>query len=143
MLNALSIAGTMTSMLSAVTMPSPAPISVPAMPITIPCTMKICITEPGAAPSVRRMAMSACLSVTATTRVEMMLIAATRMISVRMMNIMRFSMSTARKKLAWLRVQSEANTFCGSLAISSRATLRAANRSSRRRRTPLTASPSW
>ena len=52
---------------------------------------------------------------------------------------MRFSISTARKKLAWLRVQSEANTFGGSLASSSSATVRAANRSSSLRRTPLTA----
>ena len=98
----------MTSMFTAVTMPSTTPISVPMTPISMPCTTKICITERGWAPSVRRMAMSACLSFTATTRVEMMLIAATSTISVRMMNIMRFSISTARKKFAWVRVQSEA-----------------------------------
>src|SRR5947209_3108427 len=82
------------------------PTSTPITPMIMPCTMKICITDPGRAPSVRRMAMSACLSFTATTSVEMMLIAATSTISVRMMNIMRFSISTARKKFAWVRVQS-------------------------------------
>ena len=50
--------------------------------------------------------MSACLSVTAITSVDTMLKAATATISERMMNIMFFSICTARKKLAWLRVQS-------------------------------------
>ena len=77
-------------------------------PISAPCTMKICTIEPGEAPSVRRIAMSACLSVTSITSVETMLNAATATISSRMMNITRFSISTARKKLAWLRVQSVA-----------------------------------
>src|SRR3954469_1040993 len=122
---------------------APTPPAVPMMPISMPCTTKICMIEPGRAPRVRRMAMSACLSVTATTSVEMMLIAATRMISPRMMNIMRFSISTARKKLAWLRVQSEAKVSSGILTSSSRATVRAAKRSSSFRRTPVTDSPSW
>jgi hypothetical protein len=119
MLNARSIAGTITSMLRAVMMPTTTPARVPSTPSTIPCTMKICRIERGAAPSVRRMAMSACLSITAMTRVEMMLIAATSTIRPRIRNIMRFSISTARKKLAWLRVQSEANTFGGNLESSS------------------------
>ncbi len=68
--------------------------------------MKICMTLPGVAPSVRRIAMSDCLSVTTMTRVETTLNAATATISVRMMNITRFSTSTALKKFAWLRVQS-------------------------------------
>ena len=45
----------------------------------------------GDAPSVRRMAMSACLSVTTITCAETMLNAATATISVRMMNIILFS----------------------------------------------------
>ena len=71
-------------------------------PISAPCTMKIFMMRRGRAPSVRRMAMSACLSVTAMTSVETMLKAATATISDRMMNIMFFSICTARKKLAWL-----------------------------------------
>jgi hypothetical protein len=63
--------------------------------------------ERGRAPSVRRMAMSACLSVTAMTSVDTRLKAATATISDRMMNIMFFSICTARKKLAWLLVQSQ------------------------------------
>ena len=112
-------------------------------PISAPCTMKIFMIEPGVAPRVRRMAMSACLSVTSITSVETMLNAATATISSRMMNITLFSIWTARKKLAWLRVQSETNRSAPSFAISSRATARAANRSSSFRRTPDTASPIW
>ena len=69
--------------------------------------MKMPMMLPGLAPRVRRMAISACLSVTAMTSVETMLNAATATISERMMNIMFFSICTARKKLAWLFVQSE------------------------------------
>jgi hypothetical protein len=60
----------------------------------------------GRAPKVRKIAISACLSVTAMTSVETRLNAATATISERMMNIMFFSICTARKKLAWLLVQS-------------------------------------
>ncbi|MOA51129.1 hypothetical protein D3C78_1742380 [compost metagenome] len=59
--------------------------------------MKICMMLAGLAPRVRRMAMSACLSVTTITSVDTRLNAATATISVRMMNIMRFSICTARK----------------------------------------------
>jgi len=89
--------GTITSMLSAVTIPAATPTAVPNMPITTPCTMKIFMMLPGEAPSVRRIAMSGCLSVTTITRVETRLNAATAMMSVRMMNIMRFSIWIARK----------------------------------------------
>ncbi|MNC93314.1 hypothetical protein D3C83_99130 [compost metagenome] len=65
------------------------------------------------------------------------------MMSARMMNIMRFSISTARKKLAWLRVQSKAYTSRGRPTASSADTSRAAKRSSSFRRTPETRSPSW
>ena len=78
-------------------MPPMAPSSVPIRPITTPCTMKIFMMLRGDAPSVRRIAMSACLSVTAITSVETMLKAATATISDRMMNIIFFSICTARK----------------------------------------------
>jgi hypothetical protein len=64
------------------------------------------ITERGLAPSVRRMAMSARLSVTVITSVETRLKAATATMSVRMMNISRFSICTASNQLRLLRVQS-------------------------------------
>ena len=78
----------------------------PITPISVPCTMKIFMMQAGEAPRVRRIAMSGCLSVTTITSVETMLKAATAMMSVRMMNIMRFSICTARKKLAFCCVQS-------------------------------------
>ena len=84
--------------------------------------------------------MSACLSVTVITCAETMLNAATAMISVRMMNITRFSICTARKKFAWLRVQSRISALTVELPASSRATAGAANRSSSFRRTPDTPS---
>ena len=69
-------------------------------PMSAPWIMKIAVIDDGAAPSVRRIAMSACLSVTVITCADTMLNAATAMISVRMMNITRFSICTARKKFA-------------------------------------------
>ena len=68
--------------------------------------MKMPITERGLAPSVRRIAMSARLSVTVITSVETRLNAATATISVRMMNIRRFSICTASNQLRLVRVQS-------------------------------------
>ena len=62
--------------------------------------------------------MSACLSVTTITCAETMLNAATATIRVRIRNIMRFSIATARKKLAWLIVQSRASSSMGSTASS-------------------------
>ena len=109
-------------------------------PISAPWIMKIVSTEAGVAPSVRRIAMSACLSVTSITCAETMLNAATATISVRMMNITRFSIATARKKLAWLRVQSRSSASIGSVRERSRATAGAAKRSSSFRRTPDTPS---
>ena len=82
------------------------PASVPISPISAPWIRKIFITLAGLAPSVRRIAMSACLSFTAMNRLETILKAATAMIRNTIRNIMRFSMSTARKKLAFSRVQS-------------------------------------
>ena len=96
----LILNGTTTSTLSASATPPAMPSPKPMKPISAPCTMKIAMTLEGLAPSVRRIAMSACLSVTAMTSVETMLNAATATISERMMNIMFFSIATARKKLA-------------------------------------------
>ncbi len=84
--------------------------------------------------------MSACLSVTTITCADTMLNAATATISVRMMNITRFSICTARKKFAWLRVQSRTSADTGIFCHRSRATSGAANRSSSFRRTPDTPS---
>ena len=71
------------------------------MPTSAPWIMKIFMIERGEEPRVRRMAMSACLSVTVITRVDTRLNAATAMIRVRMMNIMRFSVCTAANQLAF------------------------------------------
>ena len=99
--------------------------------------MKIAMIDDGDAPSVRRIAMSACLSVTTITCADTMLNAATATISVRMMNITRFSICTARKKLAWLRVQSRISASTRQLCQQARARPRgAANRSSSFSRTP-------
>ena len=88
--------------------------AVPMKPISAPCTTKIAMIDDGDAPSVRRIAMSACLSVTTITCADTMLNAATATMSVRMMNITRFSICTARKKFAWLRVQSRISACTGS-----------------------------
>ena len=105
-LKARSTAGTMTSMFSATRTPKATPASVPARPSAMPCTTKTRITSRGAAPMLRRIAMSPCLPVTITTRVDTTLIAATSTISARMMNMIRLVISTAWKKLTWIRVQS-------------------------------------
>jgi hypothetical protein len=76
-----------------------------------PCTMKISMMERGLAPSVRRIAMSACLSVTVITSVDTRLNAATATISVRMMNIIVFSICTASYQAALVRVQSCTRTW--------------------------------
>ena len=86
------------------------PASVPITPEAAPCTMKIPMIERGLAPSVRRMAISACLSVTVITSVLTRLKAATATISVKMMNISRFSICTAWNQLRLVRVQSLTRT---------------------------------
>ncbi|MNN89853.1 hypothetical protein D3C81_2077250 [compost metagenome] len=55
--------------------------------------------------------MSACLSVTVITNVDTRLNAATAMIRVRMMNIMRFSVCTAANQLRFWRDQSRISTL--------------------------------
>ena len=75
-------------------------------PTIAPCTTKMPMMLRGLAPSVRRIAMSARLSVTVITSVETRLNAATATISVRMMNIMRFSICTAANQVLFARVQS-------------------------------------
>ena len=102
--------------------------------------MKIVVIDDGDAPSVRRIAMSASLSVTVITCADTMLNAATAMISVRMMNITRFSICTARKKFAWLIVQSRISASTLRRPTSSCATRGAAYRSSSLSRTPETPS---
>ena len=81
--------------LSETSTPSATPVKVPSRPTIEPCTMKMDRMERDEAPSVRRMAMSARLSVTVITSMDTRLNAATAMISARMMNIMRFSTCTA------------------------------------------------
>ena len=120
-----SMNGTITSTLKAISRPSATPPKVPMIPANAPCTMKIDITEPGVAPSVRRIAMSARLSVTVITSVETRLNAATATIRVRMMNIRRFSTCTAANQLRLVRVQSRTvrsgPRLCSSRAATSRA----------------------
>ena len=82
-------------MLNATPRPISSPPKVPITPTVAPCTTKIAKMLDGLAPSVRRIAMSARLSVTVITKVVTKLKAATATMSVRMMNIMRFSTCTA------------------------------------------------
>ena len=96
----------MSEMVSASSTPSATPTRMPITPMASPWTMKMPMMERGVAPMVRRMAMSACLSVTTITRVETMLKAATAMITVSSSAIMRFSIWIAWKRLPWEKVQS-------------------------------------
>ncbi len=91
-------------------MPPATPSSVPMTPISAPCTRKMRAISRGPAPSVRRMAMSDCLSFTAMTRDDSRLKAATATISARIRNIMRFSVLTAANQVRLLRDQSLAIT---------------------------------
>ena len=93
-------------MLNAVSSPISNPISVPTTPTTAPCTTKIRMMLRGDAPNVRRMAISARLSCTLMTSVTSRLKAATRMMSVRMMDIMRFSTFTAANHVRFCCPQS-------------------------------------
>ena len=131
------MAGTITSMLKAIPKPSARPAKVPITPTMAPCTTKIAMMLRGLAPRVRRMAMSARLSCTVITRVETRLKAATATMSVRMMNIMRFSSCTAENQVLFCCVQSRIKRFPLSVAASCCATSRAWCRSVSRRRTPV------
>ncbi len=91
----------------------------------------------GVAPSVRRIAMSACLSVTSIISIEIRLITATRMISDRITNITIFSIDSAENRLALVSIQVCTRYTWPSLSASSRATGRALNRLSRRSRMPV------
>ena len=135
--NSRSSAGTITSMLNATPSPSSRPARVPITPTIAPCTTKIPMMERGLAPSVRRMAMSARLSVTVMTSVDTRLNAATATISVRMMNIMRFSSCTAANQVRFCRVQSRTSRSPLRLPARSAATARAWGRSRNFRRTPV------
>ena len=75
-------------------MPRPKPASVPTTPMLAPDSMKMRRIMPREAPIVRRIAMSRPLSFTIMIMPEMMLKAATRMISVRIRNITLRSIST-------------------------------------------------
>ncbi len=82
---------------SATATPSSTPSATPSQPITRPWVMNTPMMRLGAAPRVRRIAMSVRLSVTTITSMAMMLKAATATISSRMSDIMVFSMRIARK----------------------------------------------
>ena len=75
-------------------------------PISEPCTTNTCITPAGGSPSVRRIAMSACLSVTSITCELTRLNAPIAMISDSRIAITVFSIFSARNMLALSRVQS-------------------------------------
>ena len=98
--------------------------------------MKIFMIERGEEPRVRKMAMSACLSVTVITSVETRLNAATAMIRVRMMNIIFFSVCTAANQVAFAIDQSRTTSSPGMLRLSSCATCGALCMSTMRRRSP-------
>jgi hypothetical protein len=139
----VSRAGITTPRLVARRKPPATPARSPTTPMMEPCNTKIDMIEPGLAPKVRRMAMSAYFSWTAITRVDTMLKAATATMRKRMMVIMVFSRATARKKLAWLRVQSLTSIEASRSLASCRATCGASKRSVILRRTPVTPSPIW
>src|SRR5260363_58827 len=104
--NARSTIGASTGILAAIRQPNAIPNAVPNAPMAIPCTKKICMIDAGRAPSVRRMAISACLLVTVITNDETRLNAATAIISIRMMNIILFSTCTAANQVRFCVVQS-------------------------------------
>ncbi|MNC89969.1 hypothetical protein D3C83_59940 [compost metagenome] len=98
--------GTTVSTLKPTSTPSTTPATVPMTPISAPCTMKICTIEPGEAPSVRRMAMSACLSVTSITCEDTRLNAPIAISSESRIAITVFSIFSARNMLAFSPLQS-------------------------------------
>ena len=91
-------------------MPSKKPMPVPRMPTLAPQSRKMRSTLPLVAPMVRSTAMSRPLSFTSMISEEMMLKAATMMISVRIRNITLRSTCTALKKLLLASCQSRMRT---------------------------------
>ena len=85
---------------SASSQPSSAPATVPTRPINAPCTRNMRSTLTGAAPMVRRIAMSVCFSFTIITSVATRLMAATTTRISRMKNIIDLVSSMERKKFA-------------------------------------------
>ena len=77
--------------------PPTMPSSVPTTPTIMPCTIKIHKIVAGVAPMVRKIAISACLSLTTMTKDETKLKAATAMINNKIRNIMVFSILMAWK----------------------------------------------
>ncbi|MCY1312046.1 hypothetical protein D9M70_624270 [compost metagenome] len=82
-----------------------------------PVMKKMRMTDPAVAPMVRRMAMSLPLSFTSMIRPEMMFSAATRTISVRIMNITLRWTSIVEKKV-WLRSRQSEMNICRPAASS-------------------------
>ena len=124
-------------MLKATPKPSKSPKPVPITPTMAPCTTKMAMMLPGLAPKVRKMAMSARLSVTVITRVETRLKAATITIRVKMIPIMRFSNCTAANQVRFCRVQSRMNRPAGMVGAISKATSRERCKSLILMRTPV------
>ena len=97
-------------MFSVKTTPRTNPASVPTIPMLAPLSMKMRRIMPREAPIVRRIAMSRPLSFTIMIMLEMMLKAATTMISVRIRNITLRSISTALTRLELACCQSTIRT---------------------------------
>ena len=112
-------------MLKATNKPNNNPLKVPITPTVAPCTTKMPMMLRGLAPRVRKMAMSARLSVTVITKVLTKLKAATATMRVKMMNIMRFSTCTAANQVLFCCVQSRTKKVGPKSSCSSRATKRA------------------
>src|SRR2546430_1500685 len=109
-------------MFSVKSTPRTNPARVPTTPIEAPLKMKMRNTMPREAPIVRKMAMSRPLSFTIMIMPEMMLKAATTMISVRIRNITLRSIATTLTMPALARCQSRMRACPPSAAAISRAT---------------------
>ena len=129
--------GTITSILNATPKPNSKPANVPITPTVAPCTTKMPMMLLGLAPKVRKMAISARLSCTVITKVDTKLNAATATISVKIMNIMRFSTCTAANQVLFCRVQSRTTKLPVKLRLKSRATARASCKSLSFNRMPV------
>ncbi len=81
------------------TQPASAPSRVPIQPTKAPCRINIFKMLKGEAPNVRRIAISPRLSLTVITSIDTKLNAATAIIKVRIINIIRFSVLTAANQV--------------------------------------------